>query len=85
MKKLKIFIFIIWIVAVTAEAGPKGYFRTEKGALIKGEVVYVDEVFYYYRRVSNPDEILTVRIENVPASFRRLVDKKRLEGPKCGS
>ena len=80
MNKLRISIFVIWMAIFASGAGPKGYFSTEKGALIKGEVLYADDTFYYYRRVSNPEEILTVRIEDVSASFQRLVDKKRREG-----
>lgn len=71
---------MIWYVSLSLQAGPIGYFCTEKGALIRGEVLYADDAFYYYQRVSNPEEILTIKIENVPASFRRIVDALRLKG-----
>lgn len=69
-----IFLLAVWAITLSLQAGPKGYFRTEKGALIRGEVLYADNNFYYYRRVSGPDEILTVKIENVPVSFKRIVN-----------
>lgn len=75
-----VFLLIIGSIALDLQAGPKGYFRSEKGALIHGEVLYADDNFYYYRRISNPDKILTVEIENVPASFQRLVNSLRLKG-----
>ena len=80
MKMLQTFLLMIWSVSLSLQAGPKGYFRTEKGALIRGEVLYADDVFYYYQRISNPEEILTIKIENVPASFRRIVDALLLKG-----
>jgi hypothetical protein len=76
----KIILIIVWTSAFSLDAGPIGYFRTEKGARIKGEVMYADDVFYYYRRVSNPEEMLTIKIENVPVSFQRIVNSKRLKG-----
>ena len=71
---------MIWATSLSLQAGPKGYFRTEKGALIKGEVLYADDTFYYYQKVSSPEEIRTVKIENVPASFQRTVNALRLKG-----
>lgn len=74
-----IFLLAVWAITLSVQAGPKGYFRTEKGALVKGEVLYADDNFYYYRRVSNPEEILVVKIENVPVSFTRIVNSLRLK------
>jgi hypothetical protein len=81
MAVTKFLLFLIVLTAaVSLQAGPKGYFRTEKGALIKGEVMYVDDAFYYCRRVSNPEEMFTIKIEKVPVSFRRVVNGLRQKG-----
>ena len=45
----KTFLLLAWLVALSLQAGPKTYFKTETGALVKGEVMYADEVFYYYQ------------------------------------
>ncbi len=75
-----IFFLTVSTIVFTVHANPKGYFRTEKGALVRGEVLYADNAFYYYRRASDPDKICTVKVEDVPNSFRRIVDSLRLKG-----
>ncbi len=69
------FVTFCLLLALPAIAGPVGNFRLKNGGAVKGEVVHVDENYYYCRKVADRSVEFAVKVENVPSSFRRRVDQ----------
>ena len=74
------FVTFCLLLALPVIAGPVGNFRLENGGVVKAEVMHVDENYYYCRKVADRTAEFTVKVENVPSSFRRRVDQLRQRG-----
>ncbi|MGJ8639685.1 MAG: hypothetical protein ACSHYA_09855 [Opitutaceae bacterium] len=83
IRALILFAFILLINA--ASGGPIASLRLDKGVVVRSEIMYADDYFYYCRKVTNPDETFRVSVDKVPQSLRRrikyLVEKGELTKP----